>query len=76
MGSVFSVGLIKQWICILNYVSEQFFLTKPKFAAYILHYCSWYLKSSAHNMHVFSIGSMFLLLEVTIASELLPDEYL
>jgi hypothetical protein len=27
-------------------------------------------------MHVFSIGSMFLLLEVTIASELLPDEYL
>ena len=61
-------------VCILNYVFEHFFLTKPKFAEYLA--LLFMVSQIFSAQYVFSIRSMFLLLEVTIASELLPDEYL
>ena len=61
-------------VCILNYVFEQFFLTKPKFTAYLA--LLFMVSQIFSAQYVFSIRSMFLLLEVTIASELLPHEYL
>ena len=59
---------------ILNYVFEHFFLTKPKFTEYLA--LLFMVSQIFSAQYVFSIRSMFLLLEVTIASELLPDEYL
>jgi hypothetical protein len=59
---------------ILNYVFEHFFLTKPKFTAYLA--LLFMVSQIFSAQYVFSIRSMFILVEVTIGSELLPDEYL